>query len=291
MDSPRASLTFIMAAVLVFLMADHPARAESIEYEGLIEPCEVVEIGAPAEGIVAKVWVDRSSLVKRGQVLVELESSVERATLEKARTMATFDGEIDLQQAQLAYNKRVHQRVRQLAVISTQERDQAATEIMLTGYRLKKARENRTMAELEAEIMRAMLSRRSIKSPIAGVVVDRYVSPGEYVNNQPLLRIAQIDPLRVEVIVPAQMFGRISAGMTAVISPDLPRFSEQTATVTIVDNVIDSASNTFGVRLELPNAEQQIPSGLKCLVRFDVEKDADEAKKATGWVDERHAGK
>ena len=290
MDSPRASLTFIMAAILLFLMADHPARAESIEYEGLIEPCEVVEIGAPAEGIVAKVLVDRSSQVKRGQVLVELESSVERATLEKARTMATFDGEINLQQAQLAYAKRVHQRVRQLAVISTQERDQAATEIMLTGYRLKKARENRIMAELEAEIMRAMLSRRSIKSPIAGVVVDRYVSPGEYVNNQPLLRIAQIDPLRVEVIVPAQMFGRISPGMTAVIFPDLPWFSEQAATVTIVDNVIDSASNTFGVRLELPNAEQRIPSGLKCLVRFDVKEEADETRKATGWADRPREG-
>ena len=290
MNSPRATITFIMAAVFLFLVADHPARAETIEYEGLIEPYEVVEIGAPAEGIVAKVLVDRSCRVKRGQVLVELESSVERATLEKARTMAAFDGEIDLQQAQLAYNKRVHQRVRQLAVISTQEKDQAATEIMLTGYRLKKARENRILAELEVEKMRAMLAQRSIKSPLSGVVVDRYVSPGEYVNNQPLLRVAQIDPLRVEVIVPAQMFGRISPGMTAVIFPDLPRFGEQTATVTIVDNVIDSASNTFGVRLELPNAERRMPSGLKCLVRFDVEEDADETKKATGGLGRRLEG-
>lgn len=275
----KANVYFL--ALSVFFLLASAAWSETIEYEGLIEPYEVVEIGAPAEGIVAKVLVDRSSLVKRGQVLVELESSVERATLEKARTMATFDGEIDLQQAQLAFTKRVHQRVRQLAVISTQEKDQVATEIMLTGYRLKKARENRILAELEVEKMRAMLAQRSIKSPLSGVVVDRYVSPGEYVNNQPLLRIAQIDPLRVEVIVPAQMFGRISPGMTAVIFPDLPRFGEQAATVTIVDNVIDSASNTFGIRLELPNADRQVPSGLKCLVRFDIEKNGDVLKKAT----------
>ena len=279
MNSSRATLTFIMAAVFLFLMADHPAGAETIEYEGLIEPYEVVEIGAPAEGIVAKVLVDRSSLVKRGQVLVELESSVERATLEKARTMATFDGEIDLQQAQLAFTKRVHQRVRQLAVISTQEKDQVATEFMLTGYRLKKARENRILAELEAKKMRALLARRAIKSPISGVVMDCYVSPGEYVNNQPLLRVAQIDPLRVEVIVPAQMFGKITPGMIATIQPELPRYGEQPATVSIVDKVIDSASNTFGIRLELPNAEQQLPSGLKCLVRFEIEENADEAQK------------
>ena len=61
------------------------AWAETVEYDGMIEPCMVVEIGAPADGIVAKVNVDRSSQVKRGQTLVELESSVERAALEKQR--------------------------------------------------------------------------------------------------------------------------------------------------------------------------------------------------------------
>ena len=276
---PKTTIYFL--TLLLFFLSATAALSETVEYEGLIEPYEIVEIGAPAEGIVAKVMVDRSSPVKRGQVLVALESSVERATLEKARTMATFEGEIDLQQTQLAFAKRVHQRVRQLAVISTQEKDQAATEIMLTGYRLKKARENRILAELEVEKMRAMLAQRSIKSPLTGVVVDRYVSPGEYVSNQPLLRVAQIDPLRVEVIVPAQMFGRIRPGMTAVIFPDLPRFGELAATVTIVDKVIDPASNTFGIRLELPNADRQVPSGLKCLVRFEIDTEGNELKMAS----------
>jgi multidrug efflux pump subunit AcrA (membrane-fusion protein) len=120
-----------------------------------------------------------------------------------------------------------------------------------------------------------------IKSPISGVVVERYVSPGEYVNNQPLLRVAQIDPLRVETIVPAQMFSRIFPGMPATIVPELPQYGEQTATVTIVDKVIDAASSTFGVRLELPNAEQQMPSGLRCLVRFEINENADEVNKVT----------
>ena len=39
-----------------------------------------------------------------------------------------------------------------------------------------------------------------------------------------------------------------------------------------------------GVRLELPNAEQQVPSGLKCLVRFEIEENADEAKRSTGRI-------
>ncbi len=257
------------------------AGAETVEYDGLIEPYEVVDIGAPAEGIVARVKVDRSNLVTKGQVLVELESSVERAALEKAAAMANFDGEMDLKQAQLAFAERVYKRLKRLNAVSIHDKDQAATEVALTRYRLEKARENSTLAELELKKAQAVLARRSIRSPISGVVVERYVSPGEYVNSQPLLRVAQTDPLRVEVIVPARMFGRILPGMTATIVPELTGYGAQTAAVTIVDKVIDSASSTFGVRLELPNAELQMPSGLKCLVRFEIEGQYNDQEMAT----------
>jgi RND family efflux transporter MFP subunit len=262
----------ILTAMLLLAPAVY---AETVEFDGLIEPYVVVDIGAPAEGIVAKVTVDRSNSVKKGQVLVKLESSVERAAVEKAKAMVTFDGEIGLQQTQLAFAKRSHDRFRKLKAIANHDKDQAATEIIRVEHRLKQAREKRTLAKFELKKARAILNRYSIKSPISGVVVERYVSPGEYVDNQPLLRVAQIDPLRVEVIVPAQIFGRIIPGMLAIIVPELPEYGEQIATVTIVDKVIDAASSTFGVRLELPNAEQQIPSGLRCLVRFEINENAD----------------
>jgi hypothetical protein len=75
----------------------------------------------------------------------------------------------------------------------------------------------------------------------------------------------------VEVILPAQVFGKIKPGMRATIVPELPEYGEHTAKVTIVDKVIDSASSTFGVRLEMPNEKQKVPSGLKCVVKFDIE--------------------
>jgi RND family efflux transporter MFP subunit len=263
----------------VFLVLASPAMSETVEYDGLIEPHRVVDIGAPAQGIVARVTVDRSSLVRKGQLLVKLESSVERAAVAKAQAMTTFDGEIGLQQTKLEFAKRVYKRVKSIAAISIHDKDQAATEIDLTECRLKKAQENRTLAGLELKKAQAVLSRHFIRSPISGVVVERYVSPGEYVNNQPLLRIAQIDPLRVEVIVPAQMFGKIKPGMHATVVPELSAYGERTATVTIVDKVIDSASSTFGVRLELPNTKKQMPSGLKCVVRFDLREAPKVAKK------------
>ncbi len=277
--------TIFNLILIAFLLLPTAVSAETVEYDGLIEPYVVVDIGAPAEGVVAEVTVDRSNTVKKDQILVKMESSVEQAALAKAKAMATFDGEIRLQKTQLAFAKRTNARFKRLEAVASHDKDEAATEIIRVGHRLKKAREKRTLANYELKKAQAILNRCSIKSPISGVVVERYVSPGEYVNSQPLLRLAQIDPLRVEVIVPAQMFGKIYPGMIATIVPELPQFGEQTATVTIVDRLIDAASSTFGVRLELPNAEQQMPSGLRCLVRFDINENANEGNKVTARVD------
>jgi RND family efflux transporter MFP subunit len=276
--------TIFNLVLTAMLLTTTAVCAETVEYEGLIEPYVVVNIGAPDEGVVAEVSVDRSSSVEKGQILVEMESSVEWAALEQSKAMATFNAEIRLQKAQLAYAKRLHGRVKKLEAAALREKDQAATEIILAKHRLKKAHEQSTLNQFELKKAQALLDRLSIKSPISGVVVERYVSPGEYVNSQPLLRVAQIDPLRVEVIVPGQMFGRILPGMTGTIVPELPQYGERTATVTIVDKVIDSASSTFGVRLELPNAEHQMPSGMKCLVRFEIDQTADQANKVTARI-------
>jgi RND family efflux transporter MFP subunit len=274
-----AACAIVLAALLP--AKSSAAQARTATYDGLIQPYQVVEIGAPMEGIVDKVNVDRSSEVEAGQTLVALESSVERAAVEKAQAMAKFRGEIGLQQASLEFDKRVHRRLKRLNSVSAQDKDQAATEIELTRRRLEKARENSLLAELELKKARAVLSRCFIRSPISGVVVERYVSPGEYVDTKPLLRVAQIDPLRVEVIIPAEMFGKIKPGMTAAIVPELAQYGDLAAKVEIVDKVIDSASNTFGVRLELPNPEKKIPSGLRCEVRFEIEETADAAQTKT----------
>jgi RND family efflux transporter MFP subunit len=272
----------ILIAILVPVAS---MNAETVEYDGLIEPYVVVDIGTPAEGIVDRVTVDRSSSVKKGQTLVVMESSVERAVLAKAKAMATFDSEIGLQKTQLTFAIRTHARFDKLKGIASYDKDQAATEILRVKHRLEQAREKSTLAKLELRKAQAIVNRCWIKSPISGVVVERYVSPGEYVDSQPLLRVAQIDPLRVEVIIPAQMFSRIIPGMTATIVPELPEYGEQIATVIIVDKLIDAASSTFGVRLELPNAEQQIPSGLRCLVRFEIDQNEAQTKKVTARVE------
>ena len=83
-----------------------------------------------------------------------------------------------------------------------------------------------------------------------------------------MLKLAQLHPLHVEIIAPVELWGTILEGMEGEVIPEDPVGGVYYARVTIVDRVIDAASGTFGIRLELPNPDYVLPSGLKCRVRF-----------------------
>lgn len=237
----------------------------------IIEPSEVVEIGSPVTGLIATIGAERGDNVEAGQILVELESGVERAAVELARVRSRMRGDVLSREAQLALGERREVRGDELFdenALSLDQREQLETDAELARLELRKARENRELAQLELRQAIQALERRTIRSPIPGVVVERLMSPGEVVDEETILTIAQIDPLRVEVILPSAMFGTIRRGMRAAISPETGNKQVHLAAVTIVDRVIDAASGTFGVRLELSNPDQSIPGGLHCRVRF-----------------------
>ncbi len=237
----------------------------------IIEPYEVVEIGSPVTGVIQTLRVERGDTVEAGQILAELESGVEKAAVALARVRAKMDGEVQSREVRFGLGDRRHERADELFernALSLDEREQLETDRELARLELKQARENKRVAELELHQAVEALDRRTIRSPISGVVVERLMSPGEVVDEETILTIAQIDPLRVEVILPSGMFGTVARGTEAVVSPELQGEQVQLASVTIVDRVLDAASGTFGVRLELPNPDYATPGGLHCQVRF-----------------------
>ena len=60
----------------------------------------------------------------------------------------------------------------------------------------------------------------------------------------------------------------MKTGVSAEVSPENAIGGTYTAKVTVVDHVLDAASSTFGVRLELPNPQRQLPAGVKCKARI-----------------------
>jgi RND family efflux transporter MFP subunit len=160
--------------------------------------------------------------------------------------------------------------------VSMQALEQVRAETSVAEQKLAQSREQKRVAKQELEFAHAQLGLRSIRAPFSGIIADRYVNVGERVEVKPMFRLAKTDPLRVEIIAPAALFGSITKGMTAQITPDLPSGPRIEAKVVLVDKLIDAASNTFRVRAELPNPNGAIPSGLRC--RAQVGEFAESAK-------------
>ena len=152
--------------------------------------------------------------------------------------------------------------------VSLYEKDKAETEVALAEIELERATEKKKIAQLNLELALAELERRTIRSPIDGIVVDRYSMVGESVMERTIMKLAQVDPLRVELIAPTEYFGLITKGMEVDIYPERPTNKSFKATVTIVDQLIDPASGSFTVRMALPNPGDQLVGGVNCMASF-----------------------
>jgi len=204
----------------------------------------MVELSSPVAGVVDSISVDRSDKVKKGQVVATLKADIEQVS-------------VNISEERLKLIKAEHLRAVELyreKAITLSDKDKSDSE--------------KNLSELELQHAKANLEMRLIKSPIDGVVVNRYFNSGEFVENKPILKLAQLNPLKIEVVSPISNYGKIVKGMKASVAPEFGDYQNLIAEVVIVDKVIDAASGTFGVRLELDNKDYAIPGGLKCKVQF-----------------------
>lgn len=248
-----------------------PAAAVGADFDCLVQARETVAISSPVPGYIERVAVDRGDLVRGSMVIVQLEASLERAAVAVARARVEQESAMLSAKVRLDFGVRRYDRTIDMyrkELVPLKEMDEAETAKILAEHGVLEVQENMRVAKLELERAEAALALRTIRSPFTGIVTDRLLSPGELVDKAPILKLARIDPLRVEVFVPVAMLGRIGVGSRVTVIPEAPLNTPLEATVTVVDRVVDAASGTFGVRLEMPNPDNRLPAGLKCKARF-----------------------
>lgn len=260
--------------LLMSLLSLLALPASAAGFDCLIEPKQVVELRSPVEGLIDKVNVERGGTARKGQVLVELASAVERSNLAVASHRADMTGRVESARNRVDFSQRKMARTQQLIsdnFISVQARDEAETELRLAESELKDAQENQQQALLEVRRASDLLEQRMMRAPFDGYVLDRLLNPGDLAEagtgRKAVLKLAQLNPLRVEVNLPQSAYGRISVGSTAKITAE-GQPAPLVAKVLVVDKVIDAASGLFGVRLELPNPANRVPAGARCVVEF-----------------------
>jgi RND family efflux transporter MFP subunit len=264
----------VLASLLVAAGVAALPGARADEYDCMIEARQSIEVRSPVDGVIETIQVRRGDAVKRGQLLATLASGPERASVDVARSRASMQGELKSAEARVELARKKWQRAEELQkknFVSENARDEALAEYRLADEQLRAARENQRLAELDLKRAEEVLAQRYIRSPVNGLVVEILLRPGELMSSNqknPILKLAEVDPLNVELVLPVSLFGRIKLGQRAEVLPEEPVGGRHVARVEVVDQVVDAASGTFGVRLRLPNPGNVIPAGVKCRARF-----------------------
>lgn len=206
---------------------------------GTMEAVQGVTISADLPGTVAKIGFDSGQAIKKGDVIVELDTRQERAQL------AALEAQRDL--AKINYG-RMEQLVKE-GVISKAEYDQAT------------AQQRQTEANV-AEI-KATIERKTIRAPFNGVLGIRKVNLGQYLAaGNPIVALQALNPIYVNFGVPQQAANQVQVGRNLhVSSQDLAGMSF-TGRVSALDSIVDETTRNLQVQATLPNPQGKLKPGM-----------------------------
>ena len=264
--------TVLMITVLYVICQSVYAKS----FECLIEPSQVFEIRALIEGLIEKIAVDRGDVVKQGQVLITLDTGVDRARYEQAKYKAGMKGNQLAAKSRLDYSSKKFDRNEELfkdQYVSANDRDESESGKNLASAELIEAKDNSRVAELQVHEFEEVMRLKTLHSPFDGVVMERSHHPGEVAQSNDrlaILKLARTHPLYVEVVLPAASLGKIYVGDEIHVKPNVDGSKEFNAKIKVIDPVVDAASGTLGVRLEVANQDQRLPAGISCQADIPV---------------------
>ncbi|MCD7972139.1 MAG: efflux RND transporter periplasmic adaptor subunit [Candidatus Azobacteroides sp.] len=235
---------------------------------GTLQPVDQVEVGTQVSGVIERIYVDFNSVVKKGELLAELD----KLTLDEKVTQA--NATLTSSQSDLTYAQQNYDRVKQLYDLK------AATQASLeeATNRLTNAQTSVQNAKANLHQAQVNLSYAYIYSPIDGVVLDRSVDEGQTVaasfNTPTLFTIARdLSKMQVEADVDEADIGQIKDGQSVTFTVD--SYSEETFTGTVnqirlspttTNNVV-----TYTVIIEAPNLDFKLLPGMTANVTILTE--------------------
>ncbi len=269
------TLSEVSALALALALATPAPAQDALPdrlYDCVATPSKTVKLGSAETGLLAELAISRGDQVTAGQEVARLESSVEEANVRLAATEADADEAIASQQQRLDVALATLERSRALldsGSVTRSRIDELEAAVEITKLDLATERRKAKVAAQELSRQQAMLDRLTIHAPISGIVTDVDTHVGEFVRQDTVVAtIVSTDPLLVDAYLPTELWESTQVGSTVAVELDRPKTTRIEGSIVVVDSVFDTASATFGVRVELPNPGGAIPGGQRC--RLDL---------------------
>ena len=221
------------------------ALADDVSAVGSLVSNESVVLRPEVSGRIEAIRFRDGETVRRGAVLVELDSAVERAELQQARANLTL-AESNFRRTQDLFG-------RKFVSQSSLDDARAKLEVARAGLALAQAR----------------LARMQIRAPFDGVVGIRSVSPGDFVQDgDALINLEDIATLKVDFRLPELYLDRVRPGQALELSSDVLPGEVHSATVEAIDPLVDAQGRAVRLRASLVNPEMRLRPGVFARVRL-----------------------
>jgi membrane fusion protein, multidrug efflux system len=229
---------------------------EAVEVVGALSARSAADVKSEYSGVVTEVHVTQWVRVKRGTPLARLDTREAAAGAEGARA-AALQAEVAAQRAGRELERTV--KLREAGLATQQALDEARTAEEAARAGAAAARAQQAMAETR-------VSKAVLRAPIDGVVSERNVDVGDYVENMgsplPMFRIVDARVLELVAAVPSARMAALKVGQPLVFSTDALPGRELTGQVSFINPSADEASRTVKVKAEVQNSEDALKPGL-----------------------------
>jgi membrane fusion protein (multidrug efflux system) len=219
------------------------AVAEQVEWPatvsaiGTVTAVQGVIVSADLPGIVEKIAFDSGRQVRKGDLLVKLDTSQEEAQLAAAAARRDL--------ARLSLDRM--RELRESGVISQAEYDRSAAEL--------------TQGEAQVGEIRATIERKTIRAPFSGLLGIRQVNLGQYLSGgDPIVPLQSLDPVYVDFAVPQREVGKVRPGTAVSLTTEAG--VKAVGEVTAIDSIVDEATRNVQVQATFANADGRLRPGM-----------------------------
>jgi membrane fusion protein (multidrug efflux system) len=227
-------------------LADEAMALEGTSLEGplaiascIVRPSRDAELATSLAGIVDHVAVVAGQPVAKGDVLLTLKQEVARASLGLAETRERF------------------------AARAVQRNQGLIDEGLLAKSEVDRLLSELAVAQLERQKIAAEVDYLSLRAPFSGVVAEVLISAGEWTGEKPVIRLINVDQLKLSMTAKQASFAALSPG-SQITMKVYAQTSPVEATVVARAPMLEPASASFLVSAEFDNRQRKIVPGVAC---------------------------
>ncbi len=263
------SLRFLAALALCAVTIPGVAYAD-LAVQGTTRFAKLVELHAQQPGRVARVAVREADQVSQGDVLIELENSMQAARVQVAEAAANARatiqrGEVVLEQTQSRL-KRV-QRAASRGGAPKWEVAEAKLAVRAAAAELAGAREQAVASQARLQLERAGMEQFLVRAPFNAQVLEVNADAGTLADGRtPLLVLADRNEIEILTFLPANSALSLEPGTSFSATLGAPMSREVSAILQTIDPRIEPASGTVRAVFRLTDTDVQVPSGIEAVI-------------------------